>query len=406
MSYQEALAWLFRTQLFGIKLGLDSIRRLLKALGIPSPRQRIIHVAGTNGKGSVCAMIESIARAHGYGTGLFTSPHLVTFRERIQVRGEMISKPEVAEGLTMIRELIGDWEPHPTFFEIATALGLHHFRERGCDLVVLETGMGGRLDATNAVTPIVSVITPIDYDHQKWLGDTLTAIAGEKAGIIKVGVPVVCAPQPPEAEAVIRARAAESAAPIRFVSESYGESAVALSGIHQKQNAALAIAALGAAEIAVGESALQRGLETVRWPARFQRWDDRTVIDGAHNAAGARVLAATWRESYGDERAVIILAVLRDKDAAGMVNALVAIAAQFVLPKARTERATAPEELMAITRAAAPSTKASYAPGFASAFEAAQATGERVLITGSLHFAGEALAVLGGNPDDLENCLQ
>ncbi|MGZ5003432.1 MAG: bifunctional folylpolyglutamate synthase/dihydrofolate synthase, partial [Chthoniobacterales bacterium] len=188
MSYREALAWLFGTQLFGIKLGLENIQRLLRTLNLPG-EQRIIHVAGTNGKGSVCAMIDSILRAQGYRSGLFTSPHLVTFRERIRVKGEMISEDEVAHGLTSIRQLVADWDPHPTFFEIATALGLQHFKNKHCEIVVLETGMGGRLDATNAVTPVVSVITPIDYDHQKWLGNSLGEIAAEKAGIIKPHVP-------------------------------------------------------------------------------------------------------------------------------------------------------------------------------------------------------------------------
>ena len=166
-------------------------------------------------------MIDSILRAQGYRTGLFTSPHLVTFRERIQIDGEKISEPAVAAGLTTIRSLTADWEPHPTFFEITTALGLLHFKQCEAEFVVLETGMGGRLDATNATQPIVSVITPIDLDHQKWLGNSLTEIAGEKAGIIKPKTPVVSAPQLPEAETVIRARAAECAAPLQFVRQTF-----------------------------------------------------------------------------------------------------------------------------------------------------------------------------------------
>ena len=184
-EYRESLAWLFGTQRFGIKLGLENSRRLFRALDVPSPNERLIHVAGTNGKGSVCALLDSICRAAGYRTALFTSPHLVTFRERMQVNGELISEDEVARGLTKIRKLIADWEPHPTFFEITTALALDHFRNSEAEIIVLETGMGGRLDATNAVHPIVSVLTPIDYDHQKWLGASLAEIAREKAGIIK-----------------------------------------------------------------------------------------------------------------------------------------------------------------------------------------------------------------------------
>ena len=203
MNYREAVAWLYATQRFGIKLGLENIERLLHSLSIDFARLnlgsaraspetvpfRVIHVAGTNGKGSVCAMIEAIARGAGYRTGLFTSPHLISFRERILVNGEKISEDEVAGGLTEIRELIGSWDPHPTFFEIATALALKHFQKTRCEILVLETGMGGRLDATNAVQSSVSVITPIDFDHEKWLGHSIDQIAKEKAGIIKPRTP-------------------------------------------------------------------------------------------------------------------------------------------------------------------------------------------------------------------------
>ncbi|PYJ44556.1 MAG: bifunctional folylpolyglutamate synthase/dihydrofolate synthase, partial [Verrucomicrobia bacterium] len=176
MNYREALAWLYSTQRHGIKLGLENIRRLLGELELSFPAQ-VIHVAGTNGKGSVCAMAEAICRAAGHLTGLFTSPHLVSFRERIQVDGEMIAEEKVANGLTEIRDLISTWDPHPTFFEIATALALRHFDKTGCEILILETGMGGRLDATNAVPSSVSVITPIDFDHEKWLGYSIAEIA-------------------------------------------------------------------------------------------------------------------------------------------------------------------------------------------------------------------------------------
>ncbi|MEY2602213.1 MAG: dihydrofolate synthase / folylpolyglutamate synthase, partial [Verrucomicrobiota bacterium] len=199
-SYKEALAWLYSLQRFGIKLGLENIQRLIAELHVDLGNAPVIHVAGTNGKGSVCAMIDSICRAQKYRTGLFVSPHLVTFRERIRINGEMISENEVAGGLSNIRKLVADWEPHPTFFEIATALALKHFAEAKIDIVILETGLGGRLDATNAVQSNAAVITPIALDHQEWLGDSLAKIASEKAGIIKPRTPVVSAPQLPEAE--------------------------------------------------------------------------------------------------------------------------------------------------------------------------------------------------------------
>ena len=343
--YEKALTWLFNTQRFGIKLGLENSRRLFNALDVPQPNERIIHVAGTNGKGSVCALLDSICRAAGYRTALFTSPHLVSFRERIQVNGELISEDEVVRGLTKIRELVAGWEPHPTFFEIATGLALDHFRNLETEIVVLETGMGGRLDATNATQPVVSVLTPIDYDHQKWLGSSLTEIAREKAGIIKPAVPVVSARQLPEVEAVIRARAAECAAPLDFVRQPFDRLPIALSGTHQKQNAALALSALHTAKIEVNDNAIARGLATVVWPARFQRWDERTIIDGAHNPAGARTLAETWRENFGDQQATVVLAVLQEKDVAGICAALGPIARRWLLPSIRSERALAPEEL-------------------------------------------------------------
>jgi dihydrofolate synthase/folylpolyglutamate synthase len=172
LTYKEALAWLYSLQRFGIKLGLENIRRLLAELDVDFRGTRVIHVAGTNGKGSVCAMIDSICRAQGYRTGLFTSPHLITFRERIRLNGEMISEDAVTNGLITIRNLVTGWDPHPTFFEVTTALALKYFSEAQIDLAILETGIGGRLDATNAIQSDVSVITPIDFDHEQWLGNT------------------------------------------------------------------------------------------------------------------------------------------------------------------------------------------------------------------------------------------
>jgi dihydrofolate synthase/folylpolyglutamate synthase len=406
VNYREALAWLYGTQLFGIKLGLENIQRLLGALQIPAKEQRIVHVAGTNGKGSVCAMIDAVCRAQGYRTGLFTSPHLVTYRERIQVDGEMIAEDKVAEGLTTIRQLVSDWEPHPTFFEITTALALIHFKECGCEVVALETGLGGRLDATNAVEPVVSVITPIGYDHQTWLGNTLEEIAGEKAGIIKPRIPIVSALQEPDAEKVLRTRAIECAAPIEIVSEPYRMTPLALSGAHQKQNASLAIAALRSGGIAVQERAIARGLANVSWPARFQRWDERTIIDGAHNPSGARVLAETWREQFGDERATIILATLSDKDHRGICEALAPISAYVVLPKISGQRATDPEALAQVFSTITPTLQHSIATSIADAFALARARPDPILLTGSLHFAGEALATLGGDIAAFEECAQ
>ncbi|MBL9133371.1 MAG: hypothetical protein JNG86_19325, partial [Verrucomicrobiaceae bacterium] len=209
-----ALDWLYGTQLFGIKLGLESVRRLLDELGLPRPGQKFIHVAGTNGKGSTCAFLHSILKEAGINAGLFTSPHLVQFGERIRDTRRCISEDEIEAGLTRIRNHVRGWEPHPTFFEITFVLALDWFARHDIEWIVLETGMGGRLDATNAVTPVVSVITPIGWDHMQFLGDTLEKIAAEKAGIIKPRVPIVTQTQSSEALEVIRQAAHEQGAPL------------------------------------------------------------------------------------------------------------------------------------------------------------------------------------------------
>jgi len=424
INYKQALAWLYSLQRFGIKLGLESIRRLIAGLHVDLGSAPVIHVAGTNGKGSVCAMIDSVCRAQKYRTGLFTSPHLVTFRERIRTSGEMISENEVASGLASIRSLVADWKPHPTFFEVATALALKHFAEAKIDIVILETGLGGRLDATNAIQSNVAVITPIALDHQKWLGDSLEKIAGEKAGIIKPQTPVVSARQVAEAEKVIRARAAECEAPLQFVDQVYGKSPIALRGEHQKLNAAIAIAALKldclkqssfqnakidppslrSGATGIDDAAIARGLATVEWPGRFQCWDKRTVIDGAHNPSAAKVLAETWREIFGDERATLILAILSDKDLRRICEALAPISDLVLLPRIRSERAADPNELSKILVDLG--CKSEIFSSFADAFARARERSAPILMAGSLHFAGEVLANLRGEPAAFEECAQ
>jgi dihydrofolate synthase/folylpolyglutamate synthase len=326
----------------------------------------------------------------------------------------MVSENSVGNGLTKIRNVVADWDPHPTFFEVTTALALKCFSEANIDVAILETGIGGRLDATNAIQPDVSVITQIDFDHKEWLGNTLAEIASEKAGIIKPGIPVVCAPQRPEPENVIRARAADCEAPLQFVTDLYDDSPIALPGDHQKQNAAVAIAALRAAKacpeasrrIDVDDSTIARGLASINWPARFQKWDDRTIIDGAHNPAAARALAETWREVFGDQKATLILAILSDKDLRGIFEALVPIADSVILPKIRSERAAAPEELAKVASTITPPLPYSIAPTVGDSLTLAHAKPNPILITGSLHFAGEVLAHLRGEPAAFEECAQ
>jgi dihydrofolate synthase/folylpolyglutamate synthase len=320
----------------------------------------------------------------------------------------------------MIRDLIADWDPHPTFFEVTTALALKHFGDAKIDIAILETGLGGRLDATNAVQSDVSVITPIALDHEKWLGHTLAEIAGEKAGIIKPCVPVISAPQQPQAEEVIRARAAECGSPVQFVNETYHKSPVALRGEYQKQNAAVAIAAIQAASVHVDEKAIARGLAAIEWPARFQKWDERTIIDGAHNPSAARVLAQTWQEVFGDQKATLVLAVLSDKDLRGILKALTPIAHSVILPKICSERGADPETLARVFASISSNCRAGASPAgnrsgcptisiassIVKALEIARAKPNPILITGSLHFAGEVLAHLRGELAAFEECTQ
>ena len=241
-AYSTAIDWLFGTQHRGIKLGLDNVRRLLASLGDPQNELKFIHIAGTNGKGSVCAMIDSISRAAGIRTGLFTSPHLVRFNERIQINGQPIDDADVVRGIERIRARI-DAENHPTFFEITTALAFDYFRSHGVELVVLETGLGGRLDATNLVHPLVSVLTAIDMDHQKWLGHTLGEIAAEKGGIIKPGVPIVSGPQFSEVRSVLEQIAAARSAPLSYAEIPIEGLFIGLAGSHQRVNAAITVQA-------------------------------------------------------------------------------------------------------------------------------------------------------------------
>jgi folylpolyglutamate synthase/dihydrofolate synthase len=393
MNPSEALEWLYSTQLFGIKLGLENTRRLLAAVGHPEEQCRFLHVAGTNGKGSVCAMLDSILRAAGHRTGLYTSPHLVDFRERIRVNGVEIPESAMARILTQLRDCTSEWSHAPTFFELATVLALRHFADEGAEFVVLETGMGGRLDATNAVTPIVSVLTPIAMDHSQWLGGTLEAIAAEKAGILKSGVPAVSARQEAEVSAVIEDRAAQIGAPLQIVDAPIPEDwSVRLAGSHQRANAALAVATIRAAKIDVPVSAMEHGLARVEWAGRFQRVGN-FVLDGGHNPHAAERLVATWREVFGDQKATVIFGALEDKDYATMLRLLGAIAKEIWVVPVKSMRST---EVSAIERASPVETRAF--PDLRDALAEAGALDEPLLITGSLFLVGEALEIL--RPDD------
>jgi len=391
MTYADALEWLYATQLHGIKLGLHNAHRLIEALEIDAARPKFLHVAGTNGKGSVCAMMEAICRAQGLKTGLFTSPHLIRFEERIRINSQFMPKEEIASAFTHMRELVKSWEHHPTFFELTTALALAWFQREKTDVVVLETGLGGRLDATNVVTPAVSVITAIGLDHQAWLGDSLAQIAVEKAGIIKANVPVACLAQSAEAQTVITERARELSAELKIVETPWNTSPVGLHGSHQALNAALAVESLHGAGIAVSEAAIEEGLKNVQWPGRFQVIGN-FVLDGAHNPSAAQRLAETWRELFAEQKTTIIFGALGDKDVEGMIAALAPIAERFLLVPTANPRTCTTSELAAFTtRASVPFEKKSSVQD---AMDFASAEGKRTLIAGSLFLVGEALAIL------------
>lgn len=394
---KSALDWLYGTQLFGVKLGLDNTHRLLRALDLPPPGQRFIHVAGTNGKGSTCAFMHSILKEAGVRAGLFTSPHLIEFRERIRDANRLISSAEVSDGITRLRAIVSDWDPHPTFFELTFALAMDWFRMRRLDWVILETGMGGRLDATNAITPAVSVITPIGFDHTQILGHTLGEIAFEKAGIIKPGVPVVSAPQEPEALRVIERAAAEKGSRLVVVDEVLN-ALLGLAGRHQSWNAAVAVRALQESGLVFSEQTIRDGLRKTEWPARFQRLDPNTILDGAHNPPAARELAESWQHEFGDAKAAIIFGGSTGKDTAAILRELAPVAARWILTGFDSPRAMAPESVKAKLLAAMPGTASDAvfcASTIGEAIDIASRFPERRLITGSLFFAGDVLAHIG-----------
>ncbi len=393
MNYREAIDWLFSTQMFGIKLGLEGAQRLLKEfLAYPAHGTRIIHVAGTNGKGSTCAMIDSIARACGWRSGLFTSPHLIDFRERIKVSGQEIPEETCAAMLTELREICDRFDTHPTFFEITVALAMRWFRERECELIVLETGMGGRLDATTAVPADVCVITPIGLDHMQWLGDTLEAIAAEKAGIFVPGKPAISAPQEAAARFVLEKEANETRTPLEFITEPLLGYPMALVGEHQKWNAALAVSAMHRAGLPLNSDSVRYGLTHVSWPGRFERIRADVVLDGAHNPHAAKVLSDTWKTQFPATKASLVFSAVAAKDISGVLEILAPLASRIFICPVDTPRAVSATELAAyLPEGAAPHETFG---AFESAFAAARAHGAPVLVAGSLFLVGEARAFL------------
>ena len=397
MDYEEALGWLYSVQQFGIKPGLENTRKLLKALQLPGTGQRFFHVAGTNGKGSTCAFMESVLRAGGERSALFTSPHLVQFRERIQVGGVMMPEAEIARSLSALRDLVQSWQPHPTFFELTLALALDWFDRAGAEMVVLETGMGGRLDATNALSPVVSVIAPIALDHQQWLGNSLEQIAAEKAGIIKPGIPAVSAPQAPEVAAVLQRAAAAVGTRLRFVEKPYGAGPLPLAGSYQQWNAALALAGLEEAGCLPLEPAVRAGLAATHWPARFQSLlGGSLMLDGAHNPHSIVGLVRTWQERFGAERAHLIFGAVEGKDHGVSLALLAPIVARATFVEVDSPRAIGGAALCQAWREAVPEIPGAVAESLAAALREEPVGGRRRLLCGSLYLCGELLGLLGG----------
>ena len=401
MTYSEAIDWLYSTQTFGIKLGLENPTRLLREfLAFPKHTTKVIQVAGTNGKGSTCAFIDSLTRATGARTGLFTSPHLVTYRERIQVIGQQIPEEDVAKGLTELRALVTDWEHHPTFFELTLALAMRYFREQDCELIILEVGMGGRFDATSAVPSDVSVLTPIDLDHQQWLGDTLAEIAGEKAAIFRKGKPALSASQAAEAATVVEQTANETRAPLSWVTSPLLGYPLGILGEHQPANAALALEALYAAGYQLNYDTVLEGLSKARHPGRFEVVDlgeERKIIfDIAHNPHATRHLVASLETYFPKLKASLIFGAAGSKDVAQMLSLLSDAVEDIHFTPINSPRSTPTAEL----RAALAENSTKEAREHENLAEALAACEEAplTLVTGSAFLVGEAKAKLRAQP--------
>ena len=408
MTYTEAIQFLYELRWFGTKFGLKNTVRLAALAGNPQERLRFIHVAGTNGKGSTCAMLENIYRASGLRVGLFTSPHLVSFGERIQVNRRQLEQEEVVRLVTEMKPLLAQFsaEEHPTFFEVVTVMALQYFAAQRCELVIWETGLGGRLDATNIVTPLASVITNIHYDHQKWLGETLAAIAGEKAGIIKPGVPIITATETLEALKVIEETARMNHAPFTRVMPTEVDShpldrlQLPLPGRHQLMNAAVALAVVRqlCPLLPVSDSAIHDGLSNVYWPGRLQlvtaKSGQKILLDGAHNLGGAEIMATALKENFGSMKPALVLGVLQDKDWPAMCRLLAPLARRILLVPVHSERSAEPRGLAEVCRESNPHALVTEHRSLEEALREA-ADEQFVTIAGSLYLVGEALELLG-----------
>jgi len=420
VNYPDSVHFLYAlgNEIKTAKFGLDRIRTVLDALGRPQDRLRFVHVAGTNGKGSVCAMMESVLRTDGRRTGLFTSPHLAEPTERIRIGGRPVSAGQFAGAFDRVHAAVekllaaGAIDFHTTYFETVTAMAMSIFADEAVDIAVLEVGLGGRLDATNIVAPDLCVITAVDFDHEAYLGKSLESIAGEKAGILKPGVPAVFARQRPEAAGVLEDRAATLGVPVSHATDwsvrdldldARGSRFVLangdvlriycpLAGEHQVENAVTAIAALR--RLGVADRAIENGIASAEWPGRLERVSERPeiILDGAHNPAGARALGAYIDRFYARRRVRLIYGAMRDKAIAEIAGILFPRARQVIVTAPRQSRALSPEAMHDVSDHPGLST----APTIEAALDQVRGASPEdvIFITGSLFLVAEARAIL------------
>ena len=420
--YRRMEIYLRRLQRLGIKFGLETITRILKALGNPQRNYPSILIGGTNGKGSVAAILAAIFERAGIHTGLYTSPHLVKLEERFVVGGRPIPGEDLAENILKVRDTTqsllksGSLKHSPTYFEVTTAAALSYFADQRISMAILEVGMGGRFDATNAVEPILSIVTPVEIDHQEFLGDTLAAIAGEKLGIVRPGGVLVTGRQHPEVEAVIEkfcrdngVTLREALRSIRVVRDPEGAVSFlgklvsipplrpALCGEHQLDNAATALAAcqvMSGRGFPIPDAAIAEGLQSVEWPGRLQSLPGRPrwLLDGAHNPAACRALSGYLQVGESTHPPVLVFGALEDKDHEGMLRALTPNCSEVVLCRPPTDRAASREALLRSGRRVGIQVAWKDAPAEALALAAEKAgPAGTILVTGSLYLVGEAL---------------
>ena len=424
MTYKEALAYIHSVEWKGSRPGLSRITELLQKLGDPQKKLRFIHVAGTNGKGSFCAMTESILRAAGYKTGLFVSPYIKNFNERICVSGVPIEDEALAEATAIVRPVADTMEDAPTEFELITAIGFVHFVREKCDIVVLETGMGGRLDSTNVIDPpLLTVITGIAMDHTAFLGDTVEQIAAEKAGIIKKGSPVLWGGSDAAARHVIAHRAREVGSPMLSTEDTpltvremtlfgtvadYGEwkgVRIPLLGTYQPRNLANVLAAvplLRQVGLEISDKAVYDGLAAVRWHGRFEKLCESPLIlsDGAHNPQGVDAAVDSIKAYFGTQRVLLLCGVMADKDYHGMIKTLAPVVAEAFTLTPNNPRALPAADLAAAFEAAGICATgfADVPAAVAAAYTRAVETGRPLISLGSLYMYCEVTDALDGLP--------